>query len=143
MASRDLTLAEAEREADRRRQRAIQAAEALKDRVESDLERARESQQAVTAFVRRHRWPLLAGVFAFGFGWGVGRRRPVQRIPVTMDPDERAVVLVRESAAPPSSLAGMVASLVARRLASSAAEAVGSWAKERIAAELDDSDGHS
>ncbi|MGF1510122.1 MAG: hypothetical protein ACFB9M_11545 [Myxococcota bacterium] len=141
MGGREAALQEAAEEAERRRKRFVAAADALKDRIESDVNQVQEAGRTVDRFVRNQRWPLLAAVAGFGFALGFRGRR-AQKIPVTFGPEERAVVVVREPPArASSSLAAIVFGMVVKRAGRAVAEAVGQWAKDQVVRELEKSPG--
>lgn len=126
-------LYDASEEARRRRLRLEASAEALKERVEGDLARARAAGRNLTDGAVRYRWPLLGVAAALGFALGRGRRKRFEK--VELSEDDRTVLLVRTEPAPSSSssLLGMVTGLVARKLASAAAETITDYARHQLA----------
>jgi len=122
-------------EATRRREKLQASVEALKDRVQDDVEKVRSAQAAVRERAVRHRWPLLAVAFGFGLAFGRRKRPRYEKVPLSLDaPEERAVLVVRTETAsePQTTLLGTIGGLIIRRAAGVAVD----WASQRLEEEL-------
>lgn len=131
MSEPQLSLEEARRRAEEKRQSLTEATSALKERVETDTEevtalvrRGRMSMVVADEAIRKHRWIAVGAAVAFGLALGHGRAKKKRRERL-LDRSERAIVVQKAPKKPSlfgalfASVASTVAKEVALRIADS------------------------